>query len=135
MFNGKRVIIVEDDRDISGLISYNLRKEGFLTEEFADGGKAMNRIGEEIFDIVVLDIMLPGVDGFEICRAINDDPRYSRSFVIMVSAKCREQDRLYAHLLGADYYLTKPFDLTELISAARESSALLDREYLIKTSG
>ncbi len=135
MVDAKKVIIVEDDRDISSLIAYNLRKEGFFVEQFFDGLNAMRRIEEGCFNIVILDIMLPGIDGFELCKAIKDNPRYSRSFIIMVSAKCREQDRLYAHLLGADYYLTKPFSLAELVSAVRESSEFLDREYSVRTSG
>ncbi len=131
MVNDKKIIIVEDDRDISSLIAYNLNKEGFLTEQFFDGASAMQRIKEEVFNIVVLDIMLPGKDGFDICKEIKEDSRYSRSFIVVVSAKCHEQDKLYANLLGADYYLTKPFKLTSLLGAVNQISRSLDREYLV----
>lgn len=132
MFNNKRVLIVEDDVDITNLIDYNLRKEGFVTEQVFDGLSAMQRIKQEVFNIIILDIMLPGMDGFGICKEIKDDPRYSRSFIVVVSAKCHEQDKLYAHLLGADCYLTKPFSLVSLLNAVKEISVSLDKEYLVK---
>ena len=70
MVNSKKVIIVEDDVDISNLIAYNLRKEGFVTEQVFDGLNARQRIKEDVFNIVILDIMLPGINGFEICKEI-----------------------------------------------------------------
>ena len=132
MANDKKIIIVEDDKDINNFIAYNLTKAGFMVEQIFDGISAMQKIKEEVFNIVILDIMLPGIDGFDICKEIKNDPRYSRSFIVVVSAKCDEQDKLYAHLLGADCYLTKPFNLTSLLSAVNEISQSLDREYLVK---
>ena len=129
----KKVIIVEDDKDISNLIAYNLVKEGFSVVQIFDGISAMQKIKEEVFNIVILDIMLPGIDGFDICRQIKEDLRYSRSFIVVVSAKCHEQDKLYAHLLGADCYLTKPFSLVSLLNAVQEISAALDKKYLVKS--
>ena len=134
MINDKKIIIVEDDKDISNLIAYNLAKEGFMIQQVFDGVSAMQRIKEDIFNIVILDIMLPGIDGFDICRQIKEDPRYSRSFIVVVSAKCHEQDKLYAHLLGADCYLTKPFSLASLLNVAKEISISLDKEYSVKKS-
>ncbi|MFA4992386.1 MAG: response regulator [Candidatus Omnitrophota bacterium] len=131
MANDKKVIIVEDDKGISSLIAYNLGKEGFMAEQAFDGAGAMQRIKEDVFNIVILDIMLPGIDGFDICKEIKSDSRYSRSFIVVVSAKCNEQDKLYAHLLGADYYLTKPFSLSCLLAAVKEISESLDKEYLV----
>jgi DNA-binding response OmpR family regulator len=132
MSKDKKIIIVEDDKNINSLIAYNLVKEGFNVEQVFDGVKAMQRIKEEIFNIVILDIMLPGVDGFDICKEIKSDLRYSRSFIVIVSAKGNEQDKLYAHLLGADCYLTKPFSLIVLLNAVKEISAALDKEYSVK---
>jgi len=132
MTNNKKIIIVEDDKDINNLIAYNLRKEGFMVEQFFDGASAMQRIKEEVFNIVILDIMLPGIDGFDICKEIKNDLRYSRSFIVVVSAKCHEQDKLYAHLLGADCYLTKPFNLTSLLGAVNQINESLGKEYLVK---
>ena len=132
MVNNKKIIIVEDDKDINSLIAYNLRKEGFMVEQVFDGASAMQKMKEEVFNIVILDIMLPGIDGFDICKEIKNDLRYSRSFIVVVSAKCHEQDKLYAHLLGADCYLTKPFNLTSLLGAVSQISESLDKEYLVK---
>jgi two-component system alkaline phosphatase synthesis response regulator PhoP len=132
MAGNKRIIVVEDDRDISSFIAYNLSKEGFAVEQAFDGQSAMQKIKEEVFNIVILDIMLPGIDGFDICKEIKSDPRYSRSFIVVVSAKGHEQDKLYAHLLGADCYLTKPFNLASLLGAVKEMSGSLDREYSVK---
>ena len=131
MVNDKKVIIVEDDKDISNLLAYNLVKEGFMVEQIFDGVSAMQRVKEEVFNIIILDIMLPGIDGFDICRQIKEDPRYFRSFIVVVSAKCHEQDKLYAYLLGADYYLAKPFSLAGLLNAIKEISTTLNKEYLV----
>ncbi|MDD5408743.1 MAG: response regulator [Candidatus Omnitrophica bacterium] len=133
MINNKKIIIVEDDKDINNLIAYNLGKEGFMVEQAFDGAGAMQRIKESVFNIIILDIMLPGIDGFDICKEIKNDIRYSRSFIVVVSAKRSEEDKLYAHLLGADYYLTKPFNLSGLLGAVKEISESLDRVYLVKT--
>jgi len=132
MAGNKKILIVEDDNDINTLIAYNLKKSGFLVEQEFDGKDAMRKIREEVFDIVILDIMLPGIDGFDICKEIEDDPRYFRSFVVVVSAKSRQQDRLYAHLLGADYYLSKPFTISELMTAVNEIARSGAGEYSVK---
>ncbi len=133
MLSVKKVLIIEDDKDINDLIAYNLRNEGFYAEQFFDGLSARKRLRKESFSIVILDIMLPGIDGFDICKLIKDDPRNFRTFIIVVSAKFHEQDKLYAHLLGADCYLSKPFNLASLLSTVREISANLDKEFLVKS--
>jgi len=133
MLNSKKVLIVEDDKDINDLIAYNLRKEDFYVDQAFDGLSAQEIIKKESFNIVILDIMLPGIDGFDICKLIKDDPRNFHTFIMMVSAKSHEQDKLYAHLLGADCYLSKPFNLASLLSTIREISANLDKEFLVKS--
>ena len=74
MLANKKVIIVEDDKDINNLIAYNLRKEDFCVEQVFDGLSARERIKGGVFNIIILDFMLPGIDGFEICKEIKDDP-------------------------------------------------------------
>jgi len=132
MTNGRKIIIIEDDRDINDLIAYNLRKEGFAIEQAFDGLSGRDYLKSGNFNIVILDIMLPGIGGFDICRQIKEDPGNFRTFIIVVSAKCHEQDKLYAHLLGADCYLTKPFSLENLLNAVKEFSSSLGREYLVR---
>ena len=101
-------------------------------EQVFDGLSAQERFKKESFNIVILDIMLPGIDGFDICKLIKDDPRNFHTFIMVVSAKSHEQDKLYAHLLGADYYLSKPFNLASLLNTVREISLNLDKEFLVK---
>jgi len=126
------ILIVEDDRDINDLIAYNLRGKGFLVEQVFDGVVAKEKLKGGFFPIVVLDIMLPGIDGFDICRDIKSSISGSRSYVVMISAKGSEQDKLYAHILGADCYLTKPFRVGSLISVVEEIRGFIEKEYTVK---
>lgn len=126
------VLIVEDDRDVNNLIAYNLRKKGFLVEQVFDGFIAREKLKNNFFPIVILDIMLPGIDGFDICRDIKSSISGGRSYVVMISAKSSEQDKLYAHILGADCYLTKPFKVGSLILVVEEIRGFIEKEFTIK---
>jgi DNA-binding response OmpR family regulator len=128
----KKVIIIEDDRDISQLIAYNLRKNGFLVEQVFDGVQAHNKLKSEHFDIAILDIMLPGMDGFDICKEIKGSNISWKTFVIIVSAKNKPQDKLYAHILGADCYFAKPFSVASLMDFIKEVDAMQNKEYAVK---
>ena len=133
MKNPTKVIIVEDDKDINILIAYNLRKKGFLVKQVFDGYEASIILKREHFDIAIVDIMLPGINGFEICREIKgagNSP--SRTFVIVVSAKISPQDKLYAHIMGADCYFSKPFSVAVLLNAIKEVKAMQDKEFIVK---
>jgi len=132
MKNSYKIIVIEDDKDINELIVYNLKKEGFFVDQLYDGLKAREKLSSEHFDIVILDIMLPGIDGFDICKEFNDNKDYSKTFFIIVSAKSNSQDKLYAHILGADFYFTKPFNVAELINTVKEISLMQDREFVVK---
>jgi len=130
-----RIIVVEDDRDINALIAYNLRKEGFVVEQVFDGLEAQEKLKTEYFDIVILDIMLPGMNGFDICKDLKDSSNPSRTFVIIVSAKNSSQDRLYAHILGAECYLAKPFSLSHLVNLTKEIRGMLEKELVVVARG
>ena len=132
MMSDKKVMIVEDQEDINNLIAYNLKKEGFYVEQVFEGLNARQRIKEEVFDIIILDIMLPGIDGYEICKAIKADPRHDLSFIIVISAKSQAEDKLYAQLLGANYYLTKPFNLIRLLAIIKEVRDIFNKELSVK---
>ncbi|MFA4990151.1 MAG: response regulator [Candidatus Omnitrophota bacterium] len=133
MKNHAKLIIVEDARDINELIAYNLRKEGFIVEQVFDGYAAADKIRNTHFDIAIVDIMLPGIDGFDICREIKsgDNPSFG-TFIIVISAKHSPQDKLYAHIMGADCYFAKPFSVAVLLGAVREIKAMLDQEFVVK---
>ena len=130
MFNNK-IIVIEDDPNINKLISYNLRKEGFIVEQVFDGDEAVKRLGSEYFSIVILDIMLPGINGFDICKEIKENDNSSKSFIIVVSARSSSQDKLYAHILGADCYLSKPFRLGALIDVVKEVQAMQNKVFSV----
>ena len=126
-----KIIVVEDDRDINTLIAYNLRKEGFFVEQVFDGKEAREMLTQERFDMAILDVMLPGVDGFDICREIKESDYASKTFVIMVTAKTRPQDKLYAHILGVDCYFTKPFNVAALMNTVHEITMMQNKEFVV----
>jgi len=113
------VLIVEDDEDILQLLEYNFQSAGFDVAVARDGLDAMARIKRQRPDLVLLDIMLPGADGFEVCKTIKRDPKSAQVPVIMLTARGEEVDRIVGLELGADDYVVKPFSPRELILRAR----------------
>ncbi len=111
----ERILIVEDDKHISRLLDYNLTKAGYICQSVVSGEEALKILGFEQVDLVILDIMLPGADGFEICRAIREKERTCSIPVIMLTAKGEEVDRVVGLTVGADDYIVKPFSPRELI--------------------
>jgi phosphate regulon transcriptional regulator PhoB len=115
----KHILVVDDEADLTELVSYNLKKEGFLVDSAPDGEKALSKIRQGNFDLVILDIMLPGIQGIEICRILRNDPRTSHLLVIMLTAKGEEVDRIVGLEMGADDYITKPFSPRELVARVK----------------
>ncbi|MBI4805112.1 MAG: response regulator [Desulfovibrio sp.] len=113
------VLIVEDDEDILALLEYNFQNAGFEVSVARDGLEALNKLRRQQPDLVLLDIMLPGADGFEVCKAIKRDPKTAQVPVIMLTARGEEVDRIVGLELGADDYVVKPFSPRELILRAR----------------
>jgi len=111
-----RISIVEDDRDIAELIRLSLQKAGHTTEVLSSGDGVVARLKKDPPDLVVLDLMLPGVDGFDICRALRSDAATASTPIIVVSARADESDRIRGLELGADDYVTKPFSPKELVA-------------------
>ena len=112
----KKVVLVEDEVDIVDTIVYNLSREGFETLSAQRGDEGLNLIRKELPDLVVLDLMLPGMDGLTVCQQLKSDPRTSHIPVIIVSAKAEDADIVIGLGLGADDYLGKPFSPRELIA-------------------
>ncbi|MFA5362843.1 MAG: response regulator [Candidatus Omnitrophota bacterium] len=131
----KKILIVEDDKHINELISYNLSRNGFVPESVYDGFQAHDRLEKEVFDIVILDIMLPGIDGFHICRDIKKNPAAFKTFVVILTAKAESQDKIYGNLMGADHYITKPFSVAQLMDVIRELTAMRDKEFFVAPVG
>ncbi|AZG11427.1 DNA-binding response regulator [Pigmentiphaga sp. H8] len=118
----KRVLIVEDDAHIAELLRMHLRDEGYAVEHAADGEQGMRMLEGGAWDALVLDLMLPGVDGLEICRRARAMARYTP--IIITSARSSEVHRIVGLELGADDYLAKPFSMLELVARVK---ALLRR--------
>jgi DNA-binding response OmpR family regulator len=114
-----RIAVVEDEPDIAGLITTHLRKEGFLVEKYETGGAFLRSIEKHFPDLVLLDLMLPDVDGLEVCRLLKGNEAWRSIRIIVVTAKGEETDRVLGLELGADDYLTKPFSLKELTARIR----------------
>jgi len=122
MTPAKRILIVEDDADIAALLRLHLRDEGYEVVHAADGNEGLRLVLEGGWDALVLDLMLPGVDGLEICRRARAMARYTP--IIITSARSSEVHRILGLELGADDYLAKPFSVLELVARVK---ALLRR--------
>lgn len=115
-------ILVEDEKNIARVASYNLEKEGYQVSTAADGQEALDKIRKDPPALVVLDVMLPTLDGLEVCRRLRADPKTAALPIIMLTAKTQEADRVVGLELGADDYIPKPFSPREL--AARVKAVL-----------
>jgi len=115
----KTVLIVEDDEDIQQLVGYNLIKAGFQVEYGDTGEQALEKLKNQTPDIILLDLMLPGIDGKELCRIIRSDSRLTDLPIIMLTAKGEESDIITGLDLGSDDYITKPFSPKVLISRVK----------------
>lgn len=113
------ILVVDDEADLIELVSYNLRKEGFIVDSASDGETALTKIRKGKYDLLILDLMLPGIQGIELCRMIRNDPKHSRLAIIMLTAKGEEVDKVVGLEMGADDYMTKPFSPRELVARVK----------------
>jgi two-component system, OmpR family, alkaline phosphatase synthesis response regulator PhoP len=121
-----QILIVEDDPDIAELVARYLAKAGYVTTRAASGREALRLIAAKVPDLVVLDLMLPQVDGLEVCRAVRANEHTAGIPIIMLTARAEESERIVGLELGADDYLAKPFSPNELVARVR---ALLRRAH------
>jgi len=115
----KTVLVVDDEKDIIQLIRYNLEREGFKVESASDGNEALKKAGEVKPDVILLDIMLPGKDGYEVIKALNQAEKTANIPVIFLTAKSAEFDEVLGLELGADDYIVKPISPRKLVSRIR----------------
>ena len=115
----KHILVVEDEADLVELISYNLKKEGFSVDSAMDGETALSKIKKGRYDLLVLDLMLPGIQGMELCRILRSDPKTETLPIIMLTAKGEEVDKILGLEMGADDYITKPFSPRELVARVK----------------
>jgi len=121
-----RILLVDDEQSVQKLLSYPLRKEGYEVVPAMDGQEALERCRGQSFDLIVLDVMLPKIDGFDVCRQIRAQ---SSVPIIMLTAKAEEFDKVLGLELGADDYITKPFSMREFRSRVK---AVLRRSDLLR---
>jgi len=114
-----KILIVDDEKDIVDLVAYNLEKEGYETLKALDGEKALQLVRTRTPDLVVLDLMLPGIQGLEVCKRIRKLPETSAVPIIMLTAKGEEIDKVLGLEIGADDYITKPFSVKELLARVK----------------
>src|SRR5262245_63311202 len=119
-----RILVVEDDRDIGDLVCRYLEKAGYAVELVSSGRDAIASMAAAPPDLLVLDLMLPHVDGLEICRAVRANDRTSATPIIILTARAEESERIVGLEIGADDYIAKPFSPNELVARVR---ALLRR--------
>ncbi len=115
----ERILVVEDEEDIQELIRYNLSKEGFQVDLVSSGEEALTMASASMPKLIVLDLMLPGVGGLEVCKLLKNNPKTMHVPVIMLTAKSEESDIVIGLELGADDYITKPFSPKVLIARIR----------------
>ena len=112
----EKILIVEDEKDILKMLDYNLKKEGFRTIDANDGKEALDLAKKEFPELILLDLMLPVLDGFDVCKELKRERKTANIPIIMLTAKTQETDKIIGLELGADDYVTKPFSPKELIA-------------------
>jgi two-component system alkaline phosphatase synthesis response regulator PhoP len=111
----KKILVIDDEIDLVETIRFPLETEGFHVLVSYNGEDGLNQARKENPDLILLDLMLPKLDGYKICRLLKFDERYKHIPIFMLTAKTQEKDKILGKETGADEYLTKPFDLDELI--------------------
>ena len=114
-----KVVVVEDEADIREVIEYNLSREGYPVYSSGDGEHGLKLVKKKLPDLVLLDLMLPGLDGIDVCRKIKADPETASTAIVMVTAKGEESDVVLGLGVGADDYITKPFSPKELVARVK----------------
>src|SRR4030043_1083568 len=119
MDTSKHILVVDDEGDIVELVSYNLKKEGFSVDSALNGETALGKIRKGKYDLLILDLMLPGIQGMELCRILRNDPKTSVLPIIMLTAKGEEVDKILGLEMGADDYMAKTFSPRELVARGK----------------
>jgi two-component system, OmpR family, alkaline phosphatase synthesis response regulator PhoP len=119
----KRVLVVDDEPNIVLSLRFLMEREGFEVEVAPTGEAALQALGRSPVDLVLLDVMMPGLDGFEVCERIRTDPAWAATRIVMLTAKGRAVERDRGLGLGADAYVTKPFSTRELVARVKQMLA------------
>lgn len=113
-----KILIVDDDPYIRQLVSVNVETAGYETASVGGGKEALDIINKNPPDLMILDVMMPEMDGWEICKIVRDNPKFENLKIVMLTAKDAQRDKMIGkHILNADEYITKPFEIDDLLSA------------------
>jgi len=128
---GKKILVIEDDPSTLRLIKYTLQQEGYQVLIASNGLDGMRKAQSGEIDLIILDVLLPGIDGFEICHRLRGDPQTAQLPILMISGKAREIDKATGLKMGADDYITKPWHRPELLA---KIAAMLERTSAVLNS-
>lgn len=124
----KKILIVDDEPNILMSLEFLMKKSGYEVYIARDGAEALTMIDAEHPDIIILDIMMPNVDGYEVCQSVKNDPELYHIKIIFLSAKSKEEDIQKGYDIGADLYITKPFSTRELIKKVGELTPISNEQ-------
>lgn len=116
-----RVLVVEDEGDIRDILRFHLEREGFEVDVASDGERGLDLARSRAYDAILLDLMLPGLSGIEVCRFLRDDPRTATMPILMVTSRAEEDAVVEGLEVGADHYITKPFKTKELVARVKST--------------
>ncbi len=128
----KKILIIEDEKEIADLIAYTLQKENFQVDIAFNGNEALKKLKDNIYDLLILDLMLPHVQGLEICKIVRSNPVMKNTGIIIVTARAEEFDRIIGLEMGADDYVTKPFSPRELMARVKAVLRRIKSEAQVK---
>jgi len=115
----KKVLIVDDEKDIVETLQFIFETEGINCITAYDGEEALNKAKTEMPDLIILDVMLPKINGYKVCRLLKFDAKYKNIPIIMVTARSQDEDKLIGEETGADKYITKPFNIEDLLKTVK----------------
>ena len=120
MSEKKRILLVDDEEDLRKMLKFRLEAVGYEVNEASDGQEALDKARSAWPDLIILDLMLPKIDGYKVCRMIKFDEKHKHKPVIMFTARAQEKDKLIGKEMGADAYITKPFEPEVLLGKITE---------------
>ena len=120
MSEKKRILLVDDEEDLRKMLKFRLEAVGYEVNEASDGQEALDKARSAWPDLIILDLMLPKIDGYKVCRMIKFDEKHKHKPVIMFTARAQEKDKLIGKEMGADAYITKPFEPEVLLGKIKE---------------
>jgi DNA-binding response OmpR family regulator len=117
---GKRILVVDDEKDLVETIKLKLTSEGYEVDEAFDGKQALEKVKQRQPDLILLDVMMPQVNGYQVCRELKKSDKFKQIPVVMLTAKAQESDKFWGMETGADDYVTKPFEFDALLSSIKK---------------